>query len=356
MKGYWISGTHKFQHHYQSGKGGDTFVLSDMQMALLGFQYDRSSEAYHDLIPVQRFYTDSQDNISIANTYKLWSGTPTRISEELNVPIVYDVWQVINGQIKVGQNPRYRWIVQMPIWRYGEITGEPLWAYGYQNGSPSYMIWDAQTETSQSSSPYVMKNQDGIVRPSAVSYFKPPISGGPTFESEYNGMTIKVVVPVYELVAVPNDGENGTRFVLTDGNNLGPFPNQIRLKGIPKKGTYDIARVPTSYVYSASSVNSIIGYYTETDQSGNTYMMQPITRVSQLGALGFGDGYFAGDKLFIFITEGDANNGYHRKVAGQYTDPVSGARFDMIYAMRLVRLEAIDIEPSTAMCPIDMHV
>lgn len=315
MRGHYQSGVRKLNKHYQSGGGVGykTYTYTGMLASLLGFEFNVQTEHY-GWNQNGSFYTPSSDNIQTAPLYKISSGLPTAKTEETGY-VVYDNWIATSGQSNYGTYTSSNSALRgsYPIWKYGEFRGDPYWAY--KNDS---MRWAEATQTPVLQDPL---NQDNIAASATRydNYWYNGYSGNYRFEDIYSGMTLKVIIPIVEIIAIPFISHTPaySEIMLTDETLPISFVGEMKLRysgSRPSRVQYDWNS------WDEGGVMSII------DDASGFYMNCGYG--VQLGAY-----KLPVDQLYFVCKDG---NGLH-KVAG-----TSGS-YTMIYAMRLVRLEVEDV-------------
>lgn len=326
MNGHWLSGTRKLNKHYQSGQGQGygSFVLTGFTISIMGFEYSGQGERY---LPQEdsRFYSDDTEKVITAQLYKICDSLPTSYTLENNVHSLYSTWGVTaqNGFYSISSNRR--WNANIPVWRYGEFTAEPYWAYD----SVYYEIrWDEDTVGD------VNINQNGIDVNDLPNFY---VKGTATsFENMYNDFEQDIVIPVYEIVAIPSTGSNmtGLGVIMTpNGTFNDTYENKITLKGYKRAGIERVACSSSNEFYTViPSDNKIYRYYGYDE------------------IYGLGGGTFYGDVMYRPMLDKFSN----KIVAGNYTDPDFGTTYEMIYYIRLVRLEKARYDMSTRVLPFNM--
>lgn len=324
MNGHWLSGTRKLNKHYQSGQGGSSsFVLTGFTVSIHGFEYSGHGERYNQ--SDSRFYSDDTEKVITAQLYKICDSLPTNYTLENNVHSLYSQWGVTAQSGFYSINNQRRWNATVPVWKYGEFTTEPYWAYdSYYN----------EIQWLESTVEDININQNGIDRLSLPHFY---VKGtARSFENIYNDFEQDIVIPVYEIVAIPNMGGNinGIGVIMThDGTFNDTYENKITLKGYKRAGIERVACDPISEFFTIiPSDNKIYRYY----GYGEIF--------------GLGGGTFYGDVMYRPMLDTSSN----AIVAGNYTDPDLGITYEMIYYMRLVRLEKATYNMSTRVLPFNL--
>lgn len=324
MNGHWLSGTRKLNKHYQSGQGGDSFVLSGFTISIMGFEYSGQGERY---LPQEdaRFYSDTTEKVITAQLYKLCNSLPTSYTLETNVHSLYSSWGVTaqNGFYSINSNRR--WNANIPVWRYGEFTAEPYWAYDSEYDE---IQWGDDTVED------VNINQNGIDEESLPYFYRKGTTK--SFENVYDNFEQDIVIPVYEIVAIPSTGSNmnGLGVIMTpNGTFDDTYENKIKLKGYKKVGIERVAGYPIS------------NFYIVTPSDNNIYNYYGLNEI-----YGLGGGVFYGDVMYMPMLDRYQNT----IVAGNYTNPDTGSIYEMVYYMRLVRLEKARYDMSERVLPFNM--
>lgn len=334
MRGHWLSGTRKLNRHYQSGGGGGSIwtTFTGMYQGLIGLKVGGSDDTYNTGDTTAKFYQPSSDNVQAAPLYELWDTTPSSYTIEQNVPMVYGNWGV-NALGIVSASSGI--VSNIPVFRYGLITPQPKWAYS------NYRIsWYKPTTTDS------VKNQNGIDRTAlnlynTYSYYN--LGTNYThFETAYNGIDIKVLQPVYELVAIPENTAY-KRAVSTNQGLSYTFSNDIKVKDMPA----GLTRVGQDGYFAQDALihtdNNKVYLQSGTGGFSNGW--------SEVGALSGIAGHFAGDKLYVIIED---VNGDHI-VAGTYNDGIS--TMNMVFAIRLDHIEiASGVEPANDVVPLNIII
>ena len=282
MRAHWESGTRKMNRHYQSGGGkSDSFILGGMYWPLMGLMYDRpDGETYTNYSSSylkQQFYSDDSNNIIVAPLYRLFDTAPTKQSEETS-HLMYGYWDIISPAYTwklSGGTPT--WNTEGPVWRYGMKQGVPYWVYepGNYNAAYDFMSYYRGTESDE------LVNQNGKNRlglydeawTSDYSLYSRNVSQSyKSFEDEYGYDGFKVVIPIYELIAIPNSGNNNKaeKIVFTDNTSLEIQP-KIKLKGFDRNPQRVPFNTPANFNAFVKPSGTYINYATMANQTGPNY-------------------------------------------------------------------------------------
>lgn len=331
MRGHWLSGTRKLNKHYQSGNGGGglkTFTYRDMQWPIHGFEYDAPDgyDAKED-----GYYNSTSDNIEFAPIYKLFSSYPsTVVSSETRYVLYSKYWRYDNGYYKKSTSSSDIIRGQYPVWYYGEFKGDPYWAYntyGANVASSGRMSWEKVIRHNGGTGANQI-NQDGVYYNQVLygNYWPSGVySDNYRFEDIYNGKTLRVLIPVFELVAIPNIMPNPlqVRVDITDEEDPAE-PAILKLKYNGSKPNRVYSGDDWSYNFNMTNdINETVSEYFNLDSG------------SQLGTMG---GFC--ENLYTMLVAYNSQ-GVRRIVAGY----ASGQ--EMVYAIRLKWLEVDDVDPTT---------
>lgn len=330
MNGHWLSGTRKLNKHYQSGQGGGgggktTFTLNMNGLdTIKGLDYSgRSGQP-------PRFDEPSTDNIIVAQMYRLFeNGYPTSYTLEQNVHALYAKWgSYSNGFHAFSAG---RWNATVPVWRFGEFKGDPYWIYRASSVAviPTLELsWAYPTDFDS----YI--NQNGIAQPQTISrnYQR---NTAYTFEQLYNGKTLHCLIPVYEVIAMPGNGNMADYGVIITPNGTFDdyYPNEITFKNFVKRNM-------TMIQYSVDPETYMDGDFN--DPNDNHYIGY---NAAENGAVPGINGRFIGDCMYVPLYDQNSTETDKVIIAG------TESNYNMIYMVRLKRLEQMDIEPSTRVLP-----
>ena len=354
MRAHWESGTRKMNRHYQSGGGkSDSFILGGMYWPLMGLMYDRpDGETYTNYSSSylkQQFYSDDSNNIIVAPLYKLFDTAPTKQSEETS-HLMYGYWDIISPAYTwklSGGNPT--WNTEAPVWRYGMKQGIPYWVYepGHYNTAYDFMSYYRGTESDE------LVNQNGKNRLGLYDevltydfslYSRNVSQSYKSFEDEYGYDGFKVVIPIYELIAIPNSGNNNKaeKIVFTDNTSLEIQP-KIKLKGFDRNPQRVPFSTPANFNAFVKPSGTYINYATMANQTGPNYEYGS-HYVAETGVIRtLGRTLFPSDQIFEPLWYNDSPNSYtddpKKLVAGNHYNPDTGIYTEMIYAIRLDHLE-----------------
>ena len=354
MRGHWLTSTRKLNRHYQSGGGSsDSFTLGGMYWPLIGFMYDRpDGETYNNYSETylkQQFYSDDPNNIIVAPLYKLFDEAPTKQSEETS-HLMYGYWDIIPPSYNwklTGGTPT--WNTEAPVWRYGMKQGVPSWVYQPGDYVPSYdiMSWYRGTESDE------LTNQNGKNR---IGLYDEPMTfdfslysrnvsqSYISFEDEYGDDGLNVVIPIYELIAIPNSGDSSRneKIVFTDNTSLEISP-KIKLKGFDKHPQRVPFNATSHYNTFVKPSGTYINYAMMATKAGPNYEYGS-HYVAETGVIRtLGRLLFPSDKIFEPLWYNDSPNSYtddpKKLVAGYHYNADTGIYTEMIYAIRLDHLE-----------------
>lgn len=334
MNGHWLSGTRKLNKHYQSGQGGGDITLTGMTLPIMGFEYGDFGERYPS---GYGFKSADAENVITAQMYRMFTnGFPTQYTLEPSVHALYARWTISANGFTAPTSGR--WSADVPIWRYGEFSGEPYWSYQDANGTEA--TWGEPTDDDSE------VNQNGInYRTQLASTSRYIKNTSQSLETVYNGKTVHVVIPIFEVVALPSTGyDNYTEgVILSNGSFDDHYENKIKLRGY-KKGP--------KRVWGTQYGNAVTYWFKATD--GNIYR-GPAGPIEIYGLTDFGG--FWGDLMYKpiireIIDQSDPDYGDHVVSAGTYTDPDTGNTYNMIYYVRLARLEQADYVLPSRILPI----
>lgn len=338
MNGHWLSGTRKLNKHYQSGQGGGgggktTFTLNMNGLyTIKGFDYSgRSGQP-------DRFEEPSTDNIVVAQMYRLFENNyPTNHTLEQSVHALYAKWaSTANGFHAYSSG---RWNATVPVWRFGEFKGDPYWIYN-QSAVIIYPTWEIIWAHGTDSDAYV--NQNGIPQPQTGSG-NYQYQTAYTFEQLYNGKTLHCLIPVYEVIAIPGNGNMVDYGVILTPNGTFDdyYPNNITLKNFVKN---DITMIK----YSNDPETWMDGNsHTINDPNDNHYIGYNEAEISAVPGI---NGQFIGDCMYVPLYDYNSTETDKVIVAGTEDN------YDMIYMVRLKRLEQMDIDPSTRVLTYNLPV
>lgn len=322
MNGHWLSGTRKLNKHYQSGQGNSSFVLTGFGSPLMGFEYSGQGERYRWNTGDPRFYSDTTEKVIAAQLYKVCNGLPTSYTLETDVHSLYSTWGIgQSGFYSINTNRR--WNANIPVWRYGEFTAEPYWAY---DSTYDEIKWGVETVDNQ----YI--NQNGIDEQSLPYFYRKGTNK--SFENVYDDFEQDIMIPVYEIVAIPSTGSNmvGLYVIMTpNGTFNDTYENKIKVTGYKKAGIERVEGIDTGS-----------NPYIVTPSDGNVYLYTGMSEIYGLCGRNF-----LGDVIYVPMLDRNGN----KIVAGNYTDPDLGITYEMIYYMRLVRLEKARYNMSTRVLP-----
>ena len=356
MRGHWLSGTRKLNRHYQSGGGAgqSSFVLGEMIYSIVGFMYDRPGGEYYyiDNVDYDRFYSDDSHNVIVAPLYNIFNTAPTlqNIGKE---HMIYASWGFNMSTYNWYVSGRPSWNAELPVWKYGLISGDPYWAYSYDSGNRTdeVMQWFMSNESNGNINQNGKdRNGLGNISMNRALYFKnaPSIVSQYSFSDVYGNDSFNVVVPVFEVVAIPDDGglaTANTKVVFADNPQI-TIPSKTRLIGYDKT---NIQRVPcpepsdfNAYIDSSNNIYVNYAMYAAWVPRGYDYIYGG-SDICELGAIRSYRTYlYPSDKIYEFLVWNNGINGVNnpeRISAGTYTDPDTGIMMNMVYAVRLDHLE-----------------
>jgi hypothetical protein len=358
MRGHWLSGTRKLNRHYQSGGGAgqSSFALGEMIYGIIGFMYDRSGGEYYyiDNVNYERFYSDDSRNVIVAPLYSIFNTEPT-LQSVGREHMIYASWWLNMSTYNWYISGRPSWNAELPVWKYGLIAGEPYWGYSYDasNNTDEVMQWYTSSESNLNINQNGKdRNGLGDIGWSRALYVKnaPSIVSQYSFSDVYGNDSFNVVIPVYEVVAIPDDGglaTADTKVVFTDNPQI-TIPSKTRLIGYDKT---NIQRVPCRETgqfnsYIDSSDNVYVNYAMPADRVPRDYQyIYGGYDISELGAIRSNHTYlYPSDKIFEILVWNNkpaqiSSDNPERISAGTYTDPDTGIMMNMIYAVRLDHLE-----------------
>lgn len=338
MRGHWLSGTRKLNKHYQSGNdsgggGLKTFTYRDMEWPICGFEYDAPDGYY---AKENGYYNATSSNIEFAPVYKIFNSAypSTPISTETRYVMYSKYWRYDNGYYKKATQSYEVIRGQYPVWYYGEFRGDPYWAYNNKNnhnnpyGDPDdppfgEMAWEKVIRNDEGQP----INQDGINYNQTQwgIYFPTGWYPGHRFEDIYNGKILKVLIPVFDLIAIPNlmnvphDYRPGVD--ITDEEDPAE-PAILKLKYRGNKPNRVYSSDDWSYHFNmVNDINETVSEYFD------------LISGSQLGTMGgFCENIYT--ILYAFKPDGRITAGY-----------ASG--YEMVYAIRLKWLEVEEVDPTT---------
>lgn len=370
MNGHWLSGTRKLNKHYQSGQGGgggDEFTLTGMYNAIQGFQfgapYERYGFYYQDSeTQDQMFYSHTaKDNAIVAPLYELWGSTPPSVQSKRTQRMLYGLWgaDLLGFFCGEGSESRIADITET-IWEYGEIRGIPKWAYHRYNNSIDAIEWGSMTETNNNRN---QKNKWYKDYENKLWYVKNPNQNQRSFEMEYEGVDVDVLIPVYELYAVPKNRTTNMRenIVMTDTGTFDDrYPNKIKVKGWKKS----LQRVATSIAATAfeshASCYPIKGtdlktYYVSKGTFTTLHYPDTTGEVGTLALPVFYDQWnsiFPGDNITVILRHclGRMSPTYQEGITAGYEGST-----EMVYAMRLVRIEKETVTVANEVLPFTIN-
>ena len=340
MNGHWLSGTRKLNKHYQSGQGGGgggggktTFTLNMNGMyTIQGFDYSGRTGQQN------RFAEPSTDNIVVAQMYRLFEGGyPTDYTVEQNVHALYGRWSSYSNGLHAFTGGR--WNADIPVWRFGEFKGDPYWIY-YPSQVAVIPTWEIGWAQGTDLDTYI--NQNGIAKPQSISG-NYQYQTAYEFTQLYNGKTLHCLIPVYELVAMPGTGSmNDKGVILTPTGTFNDyFPNKVTLKDFVKN---DITMIK----YSADPETWMDGTsHVINDPDDNHYIGHTYMEISAIPGV---NGLFMGDCMYVPLYDYNSTETDKTIIAG------SEGNYDMIYMVRLKRLEQIDIDPTTRVLTFNLPV
>lgn len=360
MRGHWLSGTRKLNRHYQSGGGvgQSSFVLGEMIYSIVGIMYNRpDGEYYHYVmgnVNYERFYSDDSRNAIVAPLYNIFNTAPTFQSQSKE-HMIYANWGFDVDTYNWFISGRPLWNAELPVWKYGLIAGDPYWAYSYDatNNTDEVMQWFMSNESNGNLNQNgKTRNGLGDIGQSRALYVKnaPSIIGQYSFSDVYGNDEFNVIIPVYEVIAIPDDGSSATsqtKVVFTDNTSI-RIPSKTRFIGYDKT---NIQRVPCPEpidfnAYIDSSYNVYVNYamYAGYIPSGydNIYGGYDIAEIGAIRS--FRTNLFPSDRIFEFLVWNNKTaqvsvDNPERISAGTYTDPDTGIMMNMVYAIRLDHLE-----------------
>ena len=333
MNGHWLSGTRKLNKHYQSGNGGGglkTFTYRDMQWPIHGFEYDAPDgyDAKED-----GYYNVTSDNIEFAPVYKIFNSAypSTPVSTETRYVLYSKYWRYDNGYYKKAISSSDVIRGQYPVWYYGEFRGDPYWAYSTRNEydpSAGIMGWGKVIRNNGGTGANQI-NQDGIYyyQTQWGDYFPSGSYPGHRFEDIYNGKTLKVLIPVFDLIAIPNlmnvayDYRPGVD-ITDEEDPAEPAILKLKYNGSRPNRVYSI----DDWSYRFNMVDDI---------NANISEYFNLTSGFQLGTMG---GFC--ENLYTIL--GAFNPQGVRRITAGYA---SGQ--EMVYAIRLKWLEVEEVDPTT---------
>lgn len=299
MYGHWQSGTRKLNRHYQSG-GEGSFLYTGMVRPLMGFEYS-DYETYNDQINDPNFNSDDSDNVIVAPIYQI--DIPTN-HETKNERILMDQWKIDNNGWFSDQTGNERDLT-VDVWHYGIFRGEPHFAYS--NTSTPYMDWAAPTETDND------VNQNGIDKNNLTGalYYTYLQNTQYSFEDMYGQKEVNVVIPYYEILALPDyigsgQSRNYGVIITPNGTFDDHYENKIRVTNLKRRAN----RVGNNANYPQSSlVYGNYGLYVpDTTDKFNimNYYYSTTRMINESGALGRGLA-FDGDVMCSFIARMDSS-------------------------------------------------
>lgn len=333
MRGHWLSsGTRKLNKHYQSGSGGGgglkTFTYRDMEFPIYGFEYD-APDGYnrYDI----GYYNATSNNIEFAPVYKLFNSAypSTPISTETRYVLYSKYWRYDNGYYKKAISSSDVIRDLFPVWHFGELRGDPYWAYVTNTHDPSngIMKWGRVIRHNEGQ----QINQDGIYYNQTQwgDYFPSGSYPGHRFEDIYNGKTLKVLIPVFDLIAIPSlmnypnslqarvditDEEDPAEPAILKLKYNGSKPNRVHSHAVPAPG-YEFSGM-------AKDINGPISEYLSLYFDYGTF---------QIGTMG---GFC--ENIYTMLVD------YNGRIVAGYA---SGQ--EMVYAIRLKWLEVEEVDPTT---------
>lgn len=336
MNGHWLSGTRKLNKHYQSGQGGGgDITFTAMTLPIMGFEYGDFSERYPSGYGFKRA---DAENVITAQMYRMFTtGFPTQYTLEHSVHALYARWQISSNGFTAPSSGR--WSADVPIWRYGEFSGEPYWSYQHFDDNDEAQWGEPTADDSE-------VNQNGInYRTQLLSTTRYVKNTTISLESVYNGKTVHVVIPVFEVVALPSTGsDNYTKgVILSNGSFDDHYENKIKLKGYKKN---------PKRVYGTQYGSGTTYWFKATD--GNIYRgpAGPVEIYGLTDTNGFWGDIIYKPIIRYIADQSDPNYGYNPVSAGTYTDPDTGNTYDMIYYVRIARLEQADYVLPNNVLPI----
>lgn len=378
MRGHWVSGTRKLNRHYQSSEGGDYTLIDGLPYALIGIQFVGEDERYNQ---EGTFYNDDSRNIVVPPCFQT-----ANIERDLSTPISIDDVHLQYGEWRnygdnIGVDPSTlrgkrresgtETDIDTKIWRYGKFKGVPQWIKSVPINTDDYewawppankgnMWWGVRTlESYNVEDDYDIVNQNRVHAPLRDHIFNDMYDTAyiddddthMSYEASYAGKTINIIVPVYEIIAMPYiEAMDHTELHIYQAaiGTSGVVKSKIRIKNLPrgyKLVCHAIDSPPplpanaSIYEFNTGNVYKHNGYINMVHMYYGYYM-----GASEIGRFNYLYEFMT-DELYYPLFGRNADDSTFPIIAGTIETEDRGT-VNMIYAMRLDHLEIETINPT----------